>query len=200
MSAKAPAKTAIGKSKTKGRRKRSDTEDGGLAEVSSDGAADARIQSRSNWGPLEPLHDLLAPLTSMLDTPVMLGILCAILSILWIQQAYFGPHNVDGRAVMMTPQRLAAYEEMWRREESGLWNWLEDRIGLESLGEDLTGSQKRHLLMSNSMAAKVESERMNEREVDEAIRVTEEKLAALKSAMGRMKEKHDRKASRGKNV
>ena len=88
---------------------------------------------------------------------------------------------------MMTPHKLAAYEEMWRREESGLWNWLEDRVGLDAFGDDVSAKESRHLLSRNDMAAKVSNEQMSDREVDEAIRVTEEKLSALKAAVDRKK-------------
>jgi len=88
---------------------------------------------------------------------------------------------------MMTPHKLAAYEEMWRREESGLWNWLEDRVGLDAIGDDVAGKESRHLLSRNDMAAKVNNEQMSDREVDEAIRVTEEKLSALKATVNRKK-------------
>jgi len=88
---------------------------------------------------------------------------------------------------MMTPHKLAAYEEMWRREESGLWNWLEDRVGLDAIGDDVAGKESRQLLSRNVMAAKVSNEQMSDREVDEAIRVTEEKLSALKAAVVKKK-------------
>lgn len=88
------------------------------------------------------------------------------------------------------PERAAAYEELWRREESELWNWLEDRVGLRDVHapaemEDLRERQK--VLREREMGKKLEGEGMRAREVDDAIRVTEERLAAVKSAAEREK-------------
>lgn len=94
----------------------------------------------------------------------------------------------------MTPQRMAAYEEMWRREENGLWNWLEDRIGLDNIGQV---NQRRHLMEYKSMATIIEEEEMSEREIAEAIRTTEEKLASLKAAVSVKNSKKDGKVVKG---
>jgi hypothetical protein len=124
----------------------------------------------------------------MVDSTTIFAALFILMTILWLRQAYFQPHaSSGGRGVMMTPHKLAAYEEMWRREESGLWNWLEDRVGLDAIGDDVSSKESRHLLSRNDMAARVGNEQMSDREVDEAIRVTEEKLSALKAAMEKKK-------------
>lgn len=87
-----------------------------------------------------------------------------------------------------SPERLAAYEEIWRREESNLWNWLEDRVGLDSIyvpTGDSTQKDRQKVLAARNMGKKVMDERMSERQMGDAIRVTEERLAALKEAVAR---------------
>lgn len=85
--------------------------------------------------------------------------------------AYFG-----------TPDRIAAYEEIWRREESELWEWLEDRVGMDRL-RDPTNMP----IEARTMQDKLKDERMEDREIDDAIRVTEEKLKVLKATMDKRK-------------
>lgn len=89
--------------------------------------------------------------------------------------------------------RMAAYEEIWRREESDLWDWLEQRVGMQSVFYPIPDSdaealarlkkQRQQSLKGKGVRDKVERLRMSEREVDHAIRVTEEKLGVLKRAV-----------------
>ena len=77
-----------------------------------------------------------------------------------------------------TPERIAAYEEIWRREESELWDWLEERVGMERLREATRNPGER-----KNLEDKLRDEKMEERELDSAIRVTEEKLKVLKGGV-----------------
>lgn len=105
---------------------------------------------------------------------------------------------------MSAPERIAAYEEIWRREESELWDWLEERIEMQgsaypvaSEAQDTTALKKARkarekALRGQGMKGKLADERMSEREVDHAIKVTEEKLADLKiSVLKRREGKED---------
>lgn len=80
------------------------------------------------------------------------------------------------------PDRLAAYEEMWRREESELWEWLEERVGMDRLNSGEIYTRKK-VVEPRTMAEKLREDRMDESEVREAIRITEEKLEVLKSVV-----------------
>lgn len=97
---------------------------------------------------------------------------------------------------------MAAYEEIWRTEENELWKWLEDRMEMQDASYPASGSsgyrsspklqtrRGRHS-QSQGYRAKIAEEAMNEREVNHAIRVTEEKLEALKAAMqNKSRQKH----------
>ncbi|KAI7655031.1 hypothetical protein KC322_g18422, partial [Hortaea werneckii] len=90
-----------------------------------------------------------------------------------------------------TPQRLAAYEELWRREESELWDWLEDRGGLDHIyaPDNAVKQDRQKVLNARGMGRRLEDESMNEHQVDEAVRITEERLSALKEAMARKRAK-----------
>jgi len=178
------ASKASGKAKVKGKRKQSDTIE---TDVASPTITTNQTPTETSWGALEPLRDILNIVSSMISGTTLLSLLLLVMTVLWVRQAYFAPHRgTTGRSVMMTPQRLAAYEEMWRREESGLWNWLEDRVNMDGIGDI---AQRRQLLERNSMVSKMNGEEMSEREVDEAIRTTEEKLASLKAVVAMKKGK-----------
>lgn len=102
---------------------------------------------------------------------------------------------------MSSPERIAAYEEIWRREESSLWDWLEERIGMESMAypKSSEGSdheavnrarkQREQSLKHRDMDAKIADEAMNEREFAYAIKVTEERLEMLKHAVQKKSKK-----------
>lgn len=90
---------------------------------------------------------------------------------------------------------MAAYEEIWRAEESELWNWLEERVGMQGLAYPADARRKEENLVrkrekgeAKGVRARLAEERMGAREVDEAIRVTEERLRVLKGVVGRGKE------------
>jgi hypothetical protein len=82
--------------------------------------------------------------------------------------------------------RAVAYEELWRREESELWDWLEDRVGMDGLYAPKIDDRQK-VLSAKEMGRRLESESMRGREVDDAIRITEERLGALKAAVEREK-------------
>lgn len=81
-----------------------------------------------------------------------------------------------------SPDRVAAYEEIWRREESELWDWLDDRIGMDRLRDvGNMRAEKQHV------DERLRDERMETREVEAALRVTEEKLRVLKHTLEKKK-------------
>jgi hypothetical protein len=83
-------------------------------------------------------------------------------------------------------ERAVAYEELWRREESELWDWLEDRVGMDGLYAPKIDDRQK-VLSAREMGRRLKSEGMRGREVDDAIRITEERLGALKAAVEREK-------------
>ena len=101
--------------------------------------------------------------------------------------------------------RIAAYEEMWHKEESESWNWLEQRVRLEVLAlRDEPGNgkstgakqdakvklqQRRRILSGKDVQAKLNEERMSEREMADAVRVTQERLHVLQDVVENRKGK-----------
>lgn len=149
-------------------------------------AKDAKGAS-ADWGLLEPLRGLLGPVADLVGTRTVIGVLCVLVLWLWWRTpSASGDLALGGGRV--SPARMAAYEEMWRREEGELWRWLENRVGAEGGGsgdriwESLRESKKER---RESGAGKQD---MNQREVEEAIRVTKERLEVLEDVVKRRKD------------
>lgn len=190
VTTKPPVKGVPRKGKRKGKREVFDAEEAIIHRE----AIIAAEQKAPNWGILEPLHQILDPVISIarpfITSQVIIAVLFVLLAYTWFSQPRGG--TGVGYPGYSSPERIAAYEEIWRREESALWDWLEDRIGIDSgsmppLNRPQDDRQK--VLRAKSMGKQLEDERMSEREMDEQIRTTEEKLAALKDAVGRKKTK-----------
>lgn len=96
-------------------------------------------------------------------------------------------------------QRLAAYEEIWRTEESELWKWLEERVSLDQVATAGVAGSRAGLKRSQEMEARLRdvSAEVRALQMDEAIRVTEERLEALKGAVERNKAKLKTSAPEG---
>lgn len=177
---------------TKGKKKGKKGKSEKAANVASDNEAEvAKASSKpSNWGPLEPLHDIVGPVVDivspLLTTNIIYGLLIGLLLITWLRsgsskRAAARPHGTE-LGFSGYPDRLAAYEEMWRREESELWEWLEERVGMERLNNGDMPMRKR-VVEPRTVEEKLREEHMDETEIKEAIRITEEKLYVLKSVV-----------------
>lgn len=190
-----------GKGRKKGKKGRASL----TANEASDVSSKAKEATKASWGPLEPIRGILEPLLDIvkpiLTGNVMYGLLVGLLVASWFGFG-FSPSKAGsgiGRGEMMDmygPFRLAAYEEMWRREESELWDWLEERTGLGQMDSDSHGVRKR-AVEPRTLQERVRETQMDAREIREAIRVTEEKLKVLRQVIvdGPRQEKVKEKSS-----
>lgn len=189
VTTKPPVKGTARKGKRKGKKEIFDAEEAN-AQRSASVAAEQKV---SNWGPLEPLHQVLSPVISLLNpfmnAQVVIAVLTALLLYTWINPPRRGTMGV-GLPGYTSPERIAAYEEIWRREESNLWDWLEDRVGLDGIfmpSGDGQQKDRQKVVAARNMAIKVDENKMSERQMDDAIRVTEERLSVLKDAVAKKK-------------
>ncbi|KAI4187742.1 MAG: hypothetical protein LQ348_004025 [Seirophora lacunosa] len=182
----------------KGKRRKGDADAEREPSAAGKASSTSNPKPDDNWGLFEPLHGILGPVvdpvSALISANMIIGFLVFLLLISWFR----GPKarhagNQVGFATMTSPQRMAAYEEIWRTEESELWKWLEDRMGMVDASYPPASSgykspaqiraQRNRHLQSQGFQAKMAEEAMGEREVGHAIRVTEEKLEGLKAAM-----------------
>lgn len=120
----------------------------------------------------------------LLSGNMVYGLLVGLLVAAWFSFGY-SRGSGGGKDIgffVNTPERIAAYEEMWRREESELWSWLEERVGMDRVHMNNPGSDQ-----AKSIEEKLRGEKLSEREMETAIKVTEEKLQALKHVVEKQK-------------
>lgn len=195
------AGTVTSKGKTRGRR----TKGTDIAKKAEDGqkTQDARKQAQAdNWGLFEPLHGILGPVVDIfrpfVSANMVIGFLLLFIVISWFRSPT-APAKGQLGIPLSSPERIAAYDEIWRREESDLWDWLEERISMEgtaypasSRDPDQKAVKKARAQMEKSLRegtqARLAAESMKEREVEQAIKVTEERLQELKGAVQRKKD------------
>jgi hypothetical protein len=159
-----------------------------------------------NWGLLEPFRGILGPVVGIFRPfagTMAVATIVFLLCIIWFRRPVLGPTGV-GYPSYPSSARLAAYEEMWRKEESELWSWLENRVGLDVLAlkdeSNLRGKkvasvlaakvrakERQKILRGRDMEARLREERMTEREMEDAIRVTQERLDVLKGVVEKKK-------------
>ncbi|KAL4807745.1 hypothetical protein BDV18DRAFT_135952 [Aspergillus unguis] len=193
------ARAAGGKNgKGKGRRRRDDTVSGEAAAAAAKAATSANAKDAESWGVFEPLRGVLSPFLSLLGPLWNGNVAILVIGILLFMLFFRGPSHPQlppgiGFPGHTMPQRLAAYEEMWRKEESELWNWLEDRVGLDGIAIPAMNRQSepqvpRNHRRSQSERALKESlseETLSDREMDHAIRSTRERLDTLERVLNK---------------
>ncbi|KAF2085217.1 hypothetical protein K490DRAFT_75273 [Saccharata proteae CBS 121410] len=178
----------------KGKNKRAKKDGSESPDLAASSAAEtpAAAQKGSDWGILEPLHGPLSPLTDLLGgfvsaPAIIAGLLLLIVMMWWRQPSAksLAPHGFGtgslGVPGLATPQRIVAYEEMWRREESELWDWLEERVGIERAAPVMSVKRQQE----KKAEKKLEGEKMSQRQIEEAIRITQERLDVLRGVVER---------------
>lgn len=185
--------------KGKGKRKKGDAASQEAAPVAA--ATDTTASKADSWGMLEPLQGILEPVMDIVKPMVSGNVAIVVIGILLFFIFFRTPsrsttvssHDI-GCPGYTLPQRLAAYEEMWRREESELWSWLEDRVGLDgALFPTVRPSvsplrqKAQQLRAERELSAKMGDDKMSDREMDAAIRTTRERLDALEEILNKRK-------------
>jgi len=204
VNVKEKLKTGL-KGKGKGGKRRKDTIDASNSFQDNVNTAAAAKAKEPDWGLLEPLRSLLGPIAPLISPTVIIALLSFTIFIMWWRSPGRSASRL-GHSGLPTPQRIAAYEEMWRTEESELWKWLEERVGLDGpaptfLGthggedrKDRLGKQR-----VKDMEQRLASEEMNERQMMEAIKVTRERLEALEEAVQKKHKKLEDPSPLGKD-
>ena len=165
-------------------------------------ASEANAREAESWGFLEPLHQVLGPVSDVVKPLLGGNIALAVIGVLLLVIFFRGSsrssstvsHDI-GCPGYSLPQRLAAYEEMWRREESELWSWLEDRVGMDGMAfptvnrpvESQTRQKTRKIQGDRQVIDMIGEEKMSDREMDHAIRTTRERLDSLEKILNNRK-------------
>jgi hypothetical protein len=152
-----------------------------------DSASKAKANPNKNWGPfesvrgiMEPISDLLGPFAANLIYGLVIGFMGFALA------RFFSPNRATPfrDLGMAHHDRAISYDAMWRREESELLEWLEERVGLNRLHGDMPTNPIR-AMEPRALKDKLSEAKLKEQEMEAAIRVTEEKLKVLKDTLGK---------------
>jgi hypothetical protein len=185
VSAKAAPARAPGKGGKGKKRSKANILDEAPAPISAPTPTNQAKQS--DWGMLDPLRSLLGPVADILEAVFTPQIIIPILGALLIYSWFFrGASTVVGPNQWSIAQRQVAYDEIWRHEETELWKWLEDRVALDRVQSSVAGGR---IVPEKPNQVRIQPRNMKEREIDEAIRVTEERLKVLKQKVEKDKAK-----------
>lgn len=182
----APAKAPAGKGARGKKRSKSRVLDS--APVINSNPTPSNQPKQSDWGMFDPLRSILGPVADILESLISPQIIIIILGSLLMYTWFFG-----GRATSVGPnqwssvQRQIAHEEIWRSEESELWKWLEDRVTMDRVHGTVKQASLYHGYSDEQTYLRPET--MQEREIDEAIRITEQRLGELRGAVERQRER-----------
>ena len=162
------------------------------------------VKKQDNWGLFEPVRGVVQPVVGMLgpfQSPwALVGLLLLTMFVSWLRTPRGPATGVVGYG--HASQRIAAYEELWRKEEGELWNWLEERVGVDGLRSGKLSSDKertakqqskerKRILGGRDVEAKMQEEKMSEREMEEQIRLTQERLGLLQQVVEKRKKERE---------
>lgn len=186
------AVAAVGK---KGKKSRKARESKATVEAA-ERSLDAKVNAE-NWGMFEPVRPILGPVFGIVNSlatgNMMYGLLVGLLVASWFRFGFSGIGKGGDTGWIGTANRLAAYEEIWRREETELWGWLEHRAGMDTLRDAARMQSETHAIND-----RLRDESIQSSEMDDAIRVTEEKLRLLRAVVQKDKaKKQGRKQGEG---
>lgn len=199
---RARADTINSKNKMKGKRKRA------VVELPKKPQAleiiePPNLQEVENWGALKSLRGIFGPVvdifSSLISKNMVIGFLSVLVIITWLWSSTPTSRGRKGLQGMPTPERLAAYEEIWRKEENSLWDWLEERIGMEGVAYPTSRAvdqevfqkarnQREQSLKNRRFEAHMVDEPIDERDFAQAIKAMEQRLDELKLAVKRAEE------------
>jgi hypothetical protein len=194
-----------------GKRRRKETADTDV--VAAPVATATPVQTpKSNWGMFEPLHPVVDIVKTVINMPIAAAFLSLLVVYLWLfRAAQPAPGSLAfgglGSGMSMTPtQRIQMYEAMWRREENELWEWMEERVSLDRDVRSSTDSSSRsgkegawfRKRQVDHYEQVTGNEDMSQRQMEEAIRITQEKLNLLREAVERKKGKAQDRSEKDK--
>ncbi|KIW48059.1 uncharacterized protein PV06_00686 [Exophiala oligosperma] len=171
----------------------------------------------ANWGLFEPLRAPLQPVLSVLGPvlkmEVLVGVLAVMVLLLWIRGPSRGGMQVNSYpyAGMTQSSKMAGYEALWAKEENEFWDWLEARASVDTalLREQATRHRQspggvggdareaavkekmkkrsKNRAVANDVEAKIKEEKISQREMEDAIRITRERLEVLEDVVEKKK-------------
>ena len=209
--------SAAGKKSGKaGKRKRRADKDAaeGTTSAAAPAAAAAKA-SESSWGLLSPVKPVFDIFTSILgDIPGMIVGILVLCGGMWLAITTLSSWRRQPMPGARGPyshyhsNNMALWNEMWIKEETAIWDWLDDRSRVRQIldgdivsSEDNDRVQKQRMHDMEKHLTHTESYyQWEDQRIEEAIRQTEQKLEALKDVVQARKEKRKHAAAAKANT
>ncbi|KAK2732916.1 hypothetical protein FQN57_002437 [Myotisia sp. PD_48] len=194
--------------KTKNKRTRKGIDNGSAAEKSAT-SLDVLQGEAANTGFLSflpgPLGSILSPLGSLFNSRVAIGILFVLLFMNWYRVPT-QPQRPSIDYLSSSSQHMVTYEELWQREENELWAWLEERVGLKGNAYPVVDPQHTRRPKETESSSyrdgeerdfehRLDREKMSTREVEDAIRITKQRLQTLQKVVEKQKRNRNEKVA-----
>ncbi|KIX10184.1 uncharacterized protein Z518_01265 [Rhinocladiella mackenziei CBS 650.93] len=171
-------------------------------------------KQKETWGLWEPLRTPVKAFIDVLRPALKMEVLVAILSIMVVLLWFRGPtrgSQLGPYAGLSHSERLAAYDSLWAREENEFWDWLEARASVDTVllreqsasnlrrnkasKGDPSGTAKhrmkqrqRNQILVSDAEARIREEKISQREMEDAIQITRERLRALEVVIEKEKQ------------
>ncbi|CUS15577.1 unnamed protein product [Tuber aestivum] len=145
---------------------------------------------QASWGVFAPLKAYLGPAADIISpliggAPGLVAICLVLTVFFWWQSRNAYSRRADaiagGGSGVHRPHQH--WDTLWRSEEDGLWEWLEDRVGINEVVAPPSGrasSFEKIVRSRHEGAGAGLAQGMKRREVEDAIGVMEERLAILR--------------------
>lgn len=194
----APKRAAGGKAGAKGKGKRRIAGAGGAAgggqtegRTGAGRVAAVAAPPAASWGILEPLKPIFGPVADIFGPllPANFGVIVLTIVLTWLVSGMLRP-AANGGHVATRGGAQPWWEDVWMGEEEGLWDWLEDRAGVNRIPS--LGNSKR--MAFEKTLARGAGPAMKDRQVQEAISVMKERLGSLE----RLVEERGQRKAEGK--
>lgn len=159
-------------------------------------------ESAHRWGIFEPLQGIIGPIGDVLKPFLSKNIIFVMVGLLlvvaWLRSSQLQASvNFPSSSL---GERIAIYEDLWAREENELWDWLEDRVGMDGLSyptadtsrqDDSAGMKRlrnhRWLKNEKALGSRLGHEKMSEKDMANAIRITQQRLDVLQQVVEKRK-------------
>lgn len=160
-----------------------------------------QTKKEANWGPFDIVRPILGPIVESVQPLVTMNVVVSVLGFMVLWMWFWGSSTSSTAIARGRLDHTAYYDDLWRREESDLWDWLQERAGVDgSMVRDQLHDQaaqdkeaksklkqRQKLLKSKDMQSRLREEKKSMKEMEEAVRVTQERLDTLQRALERQR-------------
>jgi len=131
----------------------------------------------------EPIADIIGPLL-----PANFGLVVVTVLVTWIIATRFSggtppDAGLSRHGGVYAPDR---WDDRWRHEEEGLWEWLEDRVSLDRI-PGMRQQDIRQKAFERSFRTKTAGSAMKDRQMEEALTVLKERVEVMERIVNEKK-------------